>query len=231
MLRIGKAQKLLFPGNNGAIASSRDGRVVAQAQPVQDGGLVGHPDLPEPPIRLSPHEDVRSIDVSPDGRLVATGSHWGTKVKVWEARTGKLVKELPVEAGSRVRFSPDGKWLATTIFGGGCQLWAVDSWQAGPHIGGGALAFTPDGKLLAVETGYGVVRLVNPATGREYARLEDPNQDQANSIAFSPDGTQLVTTSNDSHSIHVWDLRTIREQLTKMGLDWAAGVPAGAEGQ
>src|SRR5438552_4038282 len=70
VLRIGKAQKLPFPGNNGAIASSRDGRVVAQAQPFQDGGLVRHPDLPEPPIKLSPHEDVRYIDVSPDGRLV-----------------------------------------------------------------------------------------------------------------------------------------------------------------
>jgi serine/threonine protein kinase/WD40 repeat protein len=219
VLRIGKAQKLPFPGNNtGAIASSRDGGVVAQAQPFQDGALVGHPDLPEPPIKLSPHKDVRYIDVSPDGRLVATGSHWGTKVKVWEARTRKLVKELPVEGGSWVRFSPDGKWLATT--GGGCQLWAVDSWQAGPHIGGGALAFTPDGKILAVEIGYGVVRLVNPDTGREYARLEDPNQDRAYSIAFSPDGTQLLATTNDSHSIHVWDLRVIREQLVKMQLDW-----------
>jgi tetratricopeptide (TPR) repeat protein len=99
-------------------------------------------------------------------------------------------------------------------------LWAVDSWQAGPHIGGGLCAFTPDSKLLAVETGHAVVRLVDPDTGREYARLEDPNQHRAGSIAFSPDGTQLVTTTGDSPSVHVWDLRTIREQLTKMDLDW-----------
>ncbi len=124
-----------------------------------------------------------------------------------------------METSSWIRFSPDGKWLATT--GGGCRLWAVDSWQEGPHIGDkGVFAFSPDSKLLAVDTGHAVVRLVDPDTGREYARLEDPNQDRPSSIAFSPDGTQLVTMSNDSHSLHVWDLRAIREQLAKMRLDW-----------
>jgi WD40 repeat protein len=217
LLRIGKPQKLSLPGNNRAIASSGDGRLVAVAEPW--GGLVGHPDLPELPIRLSSHEDVRHIDVSPDGRLVATGSHWGTKVKIWEARTGNPAGELPVESGSQVHFSPDGRWLATT--GGGCRLWAVDSWKEGPQIGGmGPIAFTPDSKLLAVETGYGALRLVNPQTGEDYARLEDPNQGRPGSIAFSPDGTQLVTANNESHSVNVWDLRAIREELTKMGLDW-----------
>jgi tetratricopeptide (TPR) repeat protein len=71
-----------------------------------------------------------------------------------------------------------------------------------------------------VDTGYGAVRLVNPDTGREYARLEDPNQDRASHLSFSPDGMQLVATNDDSQSIHVWDLRAIREQLFKMGLDW-----------
>ena len=84
------------------------------------------------------------------------------------------------------------------------------------------MAFSPVGKLLALETGQGVVRLVDPDTGREYARLEDPNrlQDRGTEMSFSPDGTQLVVTNGDSQSIHVWDLRAIRERLAKMGLDW-----------
>ena len=123
-----------------------------------------------------------------------------------------------METGSWVRFSPDGRWLATT--GGGCRLWAVDSWQEGPYLGGTLLAFSPDSKLVAVETGHGVIRLVDPDTGREYARLEDPNQDRCGSLCFSSDGTQLVSTTPDSPSIHVWDLRAIREQLAAMDLDW-----------
>ncbi len=137
-------------------------------------------------------------------------------MQISHARTGKPAHELPLE-GSRVRFSPDERWLATT--GGGCRLWAVDSWQEGPYIGGAEPVFSADGKLLAVETGHGVVRLVNPNTGREYVRLEDPNQDIAHWMCFSSDGAQLVTINN-SGSIHVWDLRTIRQKLATMELDW-----------
>ena len=39
-------------------------------------------------------------------------------------------------------------------------------------------------------------------------------------MRFTPAGTELVIYNNDSHSIHVWDLRKIRKELSKMGLDW-----------
>jgi len=176
-------------------------------------------------VRLEPHDDARYVAVSPDGRWVATGSHGAsTEVKVWDARTGKPEKELPVESGATVGFSPDGKWLVTGDRG--CRLWAVDTWRAGPHVDGvarTAFAFSPDGKLLAMEGGFGVVRLVDPDTGREFARLEGPDQGLARSINFSPDGTRLVAGSNDSRSVHVWDLRRIRADLAEMGLDW--GLP------
>jgi tetratricopeptide (TPR) repeat protein len=70
-----------------------------------------------------------------------------------------------------------------------------------------------------VETGQGVVRLLNPDTGREYARLEDPYQDRAWHLAFSPDGTQLVVNA-ETDRLHVWDLRVIREELARRDLDW-----------
>ena len=217
LLRIGPPQKLSVPGPICHVAGSGDGRVIAVSQ--FQGGRVLHADRPDQPVPIGPHADARYVAVSRDGRWVVTGSHSGTAVKIWEARTGELVKELLVDGGSRVGFSPNGKWLATN--GGGLRLWAVGSWREGPQVGvGGDFAFSADGKLLAADTARGAVRLVDPDTGREYARLVNPSQDRAVFLSFSPDGTRLVTTKGDSQEIHVWDLRAIREQLANISLDW-----------
>src|SRR5262249_33614176 len=42
------------------------------------------------------------LDMSPDGRWIATGAWQGTGVNVWEARTGRLVKALPVNGSANV---------------------------------------------------------------------------------------------------------------------------------
>jgi serine/threonine protein kinase/WD40 repeat protein len=220
LVRLGPPRTLSVPGSICDIACSGDGRVIASAQ--FQGGLVLHADRPDQPLRLGPHDDVRYIAVSPDGLWVATGSHSRWDTKIWDALSGKLVKELPIDGG-RVGFSPDSKWLATA--GRLPRLWEVGTWREGPSISEGntgivSFAFSSDCKLLALETGYGVVRLLAPDTFKECARLEDPHQDRARDLLFSPDGTQLVTVTSDSESVHVWDLRAIREQLAKMGLDW-----------
>ncbi len=214
-LRLGPPEELHVPGKD--IAISRDGGVVASGQGW--GAFVLHSDHPAQPVRLVPH-DAGAVSVSPDGRWVATGSHHRSLVKVWEARTGKLAATLPIESSSSVLFSPDGKWLATNA--GRVRLWAVPSWQEGPSFEGSQPAFSPDGKLLAVATGHGTIRLLDPADGREYARLEDPNHFRARFLFFSADGTRLVVPSNDSQSVHLWDLRKIRAGLSELKLDWDA---------
>ena len=215
-MQAGPPVRLSIPGSSGDIACSLDGRVMASAQSA--GGVSLHADQPDQPVSLGPHGDVRYIAVSPDGKLVVTGSHSDTAVKIWDSKKGTLITELP-GASWRPFFSPDGKWLGTVA--GGIRLWKVGSWKEGPKVGGGeGAAFSPDSKLLAVESGVGSIRLLNPDTGAEYARLEDPYQDRARHITFSPDGTQLIATNDDSRSIHVWDLRAIRSQLAALHLDW-----------
>src|SRR5262249_19849642 len=101
-LRIGPPCRLPVPGSGCQVACDSGGRVIASAQ--FQGAIVWHVDRPDQPVRLEPHDDVRFVAVSPDGRMVATGSFNGCGVKIWEARSGKLVKELPVDQ-SRVCFS------------------------------------------------------------------------------------------------------------------------------
>src|SRR5262249_50646015 len=100
----------------------------------------------------------------------------------------------------------------------------VGSWQkrkdglarenAGKSMG--AIVFSPDGKMLAVLHGVSEVRLVDPATGREFARLPTAGRP----YCFSTDGSRLVTCAGRGGSFQVWDLRLIRRELKEMDLDW-----------
>jgi serine/threonine protein kinase/WD40 repeat protein len=215
-VHIGPPQAIALLGREGRyLAASTNGRVVASGQ--RDGALVWHADEPDKLVRLTPHTGVRAIAVSGDGRFVATGGH-GPVVKVWDARTGKVLKSFDTTS-EHVAFSPDQPWLL--IGGRPARLWNVDTWRAGPTLGEGyAAAFSPDSRYAALESGEGAVRLVDVNTGHVFARLEDPNQERARAITFSPDGTRLLLTSLESKAIHVWDLRAIRQELSRLELDW-----------
>src|SRR5262249_9251843 len=141
---------------------------------------------------LAPQSDVRFADVSPDGRWIATGSHIAEEVpiKIWDARTGKHIADLPAYTGGIVRFSPDGRWLAT--MGLQFRLWKTSDWSEGTRISGIYGTFTRDGALVAVGDGFGIVRLVDPESGREPARLEAPEQTHMYPEGFTADGAQLV---------------------------------------
>jgi serine/threonine protein kinase/WD40 repeat protein len=220
-LAIGPPKRLPIPAVEWTqLASSKDGSVLASAQ--RWGALVWHRDRPQAPLKLAPHQDARYVTVSPDGRWVATGSHNYTGAKIWDAQTGELEKEvLSREGWVHVAFSPDGKWLAASAQD--TRLWKVGSWEEGAVVSGttgSAFAFAPDSKWLAHQTGSGDVRLVVIKSGKELARLEDPDQRLMDSIAFSPDGGRLVATCReDTSGFYVWDLRMIREELRRLDLD------------
>jgi hypothetical protein len=84
----------------------------------------------------------------------------------------------------------------------------------------GFVAFTADGKMMALEMAPGVIHLKEIASGRTVARLEDPEGDVSSWLGFTPDGTQLIVVARYAGAIHRWDLRAIRERLKPMGLDW-----------
>jgi WD40 repeat protein len=119
-LRWGPRERFAGPAWSleGQVARNRDGGVIARAE--RRDAKVWHRDRPAQPVPLKGHKDVRWISVSPDGRWVATGSHFESKVMIWNARSGERETELPVEGHSMVAFSPDGRWLGTN--GGGVRL-------------------------------------------------------------------------------------------------------------
>ncbi len=228
-LRIGPPEPLALPGSDGGIVQSRDGRVLVQAHRGRDrraGAWLLLADRPGKPFGIETGKDIFLAAVSPDGRWIATGIFFGsTTIKVWEAPTAREdsgerppVKEFTGTGRQGCWFSPDGRWLVTGHDGN--RLYAVGSWEEGPRLGeGGFAAFSPDGRLAVLGTGAGAVRLVEVATGKEVALLEDPNLDPAIGAVFTPDGERLVTLTNDRvKGAHVWELKAVRQARR-----WLAG--------
>jgi serine/threonine protein kinase/WD40 repeat protein len=221
-------EKLPFPNEGNAMSQSGNGRVLAMAvrKNVGKEQLAGiwvlHADQREP-MRLDPQAGAAHVAVSPDGRWVASALHVNDTLKIWDARSGQLLRQLKQGGGAGyAQFSPDGKWLATGLDGN--RVWAVDTepWTEGPQLlaGDGVMpAFSPDSAFVAHETWTGTVRLVDVASGRELAYLPDPHLDVA-FPSFTPDGRLITLTNGNVRGIHIWDLRSIRQELATMGLDW-----------
>jgi tetratricopeptide (TPR) repeat protein len=79
--------------------------------------------------------------------------------------------------------------------------------------------FSSDGRLVALSVSPQQIRLAETATGRAIAHLTTLQPLDATSLAFSPDGTRLIASTN-KRTAWMWNLRPIREQLRERNLDW-----------
>jgi serine/threonine-protein kinase len=196
----------------------------------RDGWQVTRPGSSKDGVRLGPQGDPRMVSLSADGRWVALGSWNSHGASVYESRSGTRIAELPVGRQADVLFSPDGRWLATAPDGG--QLWHTEDWRPGPELhgrgatgGGLGMAFSPDSQVLALGQPTGETRLVDTATGEDWATLAHPDGSLGTYLAFSPDQLRLVImASGPDTTPYVWNLEAIRRELAQRGLDWPADV-------
>jgi WD40 repeat protein/serine/threonine protein kinase len=110
-----------------------------------------------------------------------------------------------------VRFSPDGKWLATTSLDGSAKIWSADDGQLAktlthksPVI---SVSFSSDAALVLTTCGDGTVRLWDLASGKERFAPWKHGDAPVVGSAFSPDGQWAATCSHD-YTAKIWNVKT-----------------------
>jgi eukaryotic-like serine/threonine-protein kinase len=104
-----------------------------------------------------------------------------------------------LDTGQRVTVR-DVKDRTSRVFEGGLLPW---------RSGLPAVAFSPDGRLLAGETLNREVKVLSATTGEPVATLPG-NASYINAVAFSPDGRRIASAGQD-HTVRVWDIPTRKE--------------------
>jgi WD40 repeat protein len=159
---------------------------------------------------------VAAVAVAPGGREAAAGGTDGV-VRIHELPSFAFARaSSPGVAVSSVAYSPDGARIVAARFDGAVEsldsATLVTRWLT-PLSGGETFVvqFSPAGDRIAAGGRDGRLRLIDARSGDIVASLLG-HTDYVYDLAWSPDGSALVTASGDK-TLRIWDTAPAGERL------------------
>ena len=164
--------------------------------------------------RLQQKSGVTCIAISPNGKLIVSGSQDGT-LRLWEATTGQSVgKPLKGHESdiTSVAFSPNGKLIVSGSEDRTLRLWDATGQPIGKPLEGheesvSSVAFSSDSKRIVSGSRDKTVRLWDATTGQPIGKPLEGHEESVSSVAFSSDSKRIVSGSRDK-TVRLWDATT-----------------------
>jgi WD40 repeat protein len=161
-----------------------------------------------------PHQwHVYSLAFGPDGTWLVTGTDADDRLRIWDVPIGRLRKEIPVSAGGSIRsvtVSPDGSRVAASVFDERRDKYSIHvaDIASGERLfsaEGRALAYSPNGRWLAVEAEDAAsVLLLDARTHLTVARFR-AHEPHISSAVFSRDSRRLALCGF-GRTVAVWQV-------------------------
>jgi RNA polymerase sigma factor (sigma-70 family) len=173
---------------------------------------------------------IGGIAYSPDGKTLATVGDDRT-LRLWDPATGAERRRLAADKARScsLAYSPDGKLLASVEGKTVCLRESATGKEVRQLKGEqtpAAVAFSPDGSLLAVSVPHWEpsVHLWDVTTGKVVRTLATGSRGDwlFLPVAFSPDG-RLLATRAESNTVALWEVATGRLAARLGGLDSGQG--------
>ncbi|KAF2084117.1 WD40 repeat-like protein [Saccharata proteae CBS 121410] len=141
---------------------------------------------------------------SPDVFEKPTELHYKAKLKLCGHRKGI----------SAVRFSPDGRLIASCSADATVKIWDAKTGKLqhtleGHMAGISCIAWAADSRMLASGSDDKNIRLWDAITGKDLSVAFEGHHNYVYSVAFSPKGNMLISGSYDE-AIFLWDVRSAR---------------------
>ena len=155
-----------------------------------------------------------------DNRLFEWDLEANREIQSWAAQPHSYSSGLSPDERLVVEVDGDGAVAARNLAGHSSASLPLDAME------GVSVAFSPDGKRLAIASELGYARVWDTATWREAATLRG-FLNAVFSVAFSPDGKRLIAGgSNPNDTVRLWDTDSWQELLTLEGSGFYVGISA-----
>ncbi|OAI42237.1 hypothetical protein AYO40_01895 [Planctomycetaceae bacterium SCGC AG-212-D15] len=173
---------------------------------------------------------IACLRFSSDGRRLVTCANEtrpkgaGCEIKVWDMADGQRIGSLDREGGiAAAVFDPEARLVALAKKGGDVTVIDLTTQallhRVSAHVGDtAAVAFSPDGKLLAsagLDDRTVKIWTVAALGGGNVRPLRTSAPPMIGDLAFAPDGRRLAAVSRDL--VQVWDSATGQDVLTLRG--------------